>query len=223
VETIDLWYLHIPDAKVPIEDTVGAMAELVREGKVRFLGISNVTPDHVRRAHGAHPISAVQDDYSLAVREPEAELLPLMRELGIGFVPFSPLGRGLLTGMVRSTAEMFDGDYRRALSTFAEGNLDHNLALVGKLEELARSLDATPAQVALAWVLAQGDDVVPIPGTARRKRLEENVAAAEIRLGPAELRLLDETFPPGAFAGYNNWGGEALAEVTAARRAAAER
>src|SRR5262249_43604708 len=148
------WYLHLPDPQVPIEETVGAMAELAREGKVRFLGISNVSPEHVRRAHSVHPISAVQNDYSLAVREPEAELLPLLRELRIGLVAFSPLARGLLTGTLRSTHGMFEGDFRRVLSTFAEENLSHNLRLVATLEEVARDLDATPAQVALAWVLA---------------------------------------------------------------------
>ncbi len=220
VDWIDLYYLHCPDPNVPIEETIGAMAELVVAGKVRYLGISNATPEHVRRADKVHPLTAVQNDYSLAVRDPEPELLPCLREFGIGLVPFSPLARGLLTGTVRSTEEMFDGDFRRHLTRFADGNLEPNLRLVGQLAEIASGYDATAAQLAIAWVLAQGRDVVPIPGTARREKLEANVAAAQLDLTLADLALLDELFAPGAFAGSNNWTPEESVAANAARRSA---
>jgi aryl-alcohol dehydrogenase-like predicted oxidoreductase len=217
---IDLYFLHCPDPNVPIEETVGAMGELVQAGKVSYLGISNATSEHVRRAHATHPLSAVQDDYSLAVREPEHELLPCLRELGIGFVAFSPLARGLLTGTVHAVEEMFGGDFRRHLTTFADGNLERNLGLVERLAEIGRQYDATAAQLAIAWVLAQGRDVVPIPGTARREKLEANAAAAQLRITAADLALLDELFAPGALAGSNNWTREESAAANAARRSA---
>jgi len=205
IERIDLYFLHCPDPNVPVEETVGAMGELVLAGKVRCIGISNATPEHVRRAHAAHPLTAVQNDYSLAVREPERELLPCLRELGIGFVAFSPLARGLLSGTVRSVDEMFAGDFRRHLSTFADGNLEHNLELIERLGALAAGYGVSAAQLALAWVLAQGADVVPIPGTARRAKLEQNAAAADVRISPADLEQLDELFASGALAGSNTW------------------
>jgi aryl-alcohol dehydrogenase-like predicted oxidoreductase len=196
------------------------MGELVTAGRVRYIGISNATPEHVRRAHATHPLSAVQNDFSLAVREPEQALLPCLRELGIGLVAFSPLARGLLSGSVRSVEEMFDGDFRRHLSTFAEGNLERNLRLIAQLGEIAIRYGATSAQLALAWVLAQGADVVPIPGTARRAKLEENVAAAALRISTADLLLLDTLFAPGAVAGRNNWTRDENVAATAARSAA---
>jgi aryl-alcohol dehydrogenase-like predicted oxidoreductase len=220
IDHIDLYYLHCPDPNVPVEETVGAMGALVAAGKVRHIGISNATPDHVRRAHAAHPLSAVQNDYSLAVRDPEGELLPCLRELGIGFVPFSPLARGLLSGAVRSVDEMYEGDFRRHLSTFADGNLEQNLQLIGKLEEIADGHGVSAAQLALAWVLAQGPDVVPIPGTARRAKLEANAAATQVRLDAADLSLLDELFAPGAVAGRNNWTREESAAASATRQSA---
>ena len=219
---IDLYFLHCPDPNVPIEETVGAMGELVTSGKVRYIGISNASPEHVRRAHAAHPLSAVENDYSLAVREPEHELLPCLRELGIGLVAFSPLARGLLTGTVRSVDEMFAGDFRRHLSSFADGNLDRNLGLIERLAEIAAGYGITAAQLALAWVLAQGGDVVPIPGTARRSNLEANVAAAAVRLGASDRSALDELFAPGALAGSNAWTRDESAAANAARRSALE-
>jgi aryl-alcohol dehydrogenase-like predicted oxidoreductase len=223
VETIDLWFLHAPDPAVPIEESVGAMGALAAEGKVRFVGISNVGVAEIRAAHRAHPLSAVQNDYSLAVRRDEADVLPLVRGLGIGYVPFSPLGRGLLTGTVRSTDGLFAGDFRRTLSSVREGNLERNLALVDVLAGVAREAGATPAQVALAWVLSRGEDVVPIPGTARRARIEENAAATELALTAEQLALLDETFRPGALAGANAWVGDELATANAVRQAATGR
>ena len=220
IDVIDLWYSHWPDPAVPIEETIGAMGELVRAGKVRYLGISNVTAEQARRAHAEFPISAIQNDYSLAVRADEAELIPTARELGIGYVPFSPLGRGLLTGTVTSTDELFEGDFRRTLSTFQEGNLARNLALVEVLAGVAREHGASNAQIALAWVLSRGDDVVPIPGTAKLQRIEENAAAADVRLTSEQLDLLDRTFYPGALAGKNNWAGDELAMANAARQRA---
>jgi aryl-alcohol dehydrogenase-like predicted oxidoreductase len=220
IEQIDLYYLHCPDPNVPIEETVGAMGELVSAGKVRCIGISNATPDHVRRAHAAHPLTAVQNDFSLAVREPERELIPCLRELGVGLVAFSPLARGLLSGTVRSVGEMFEGDFRRHLSTFGDGNLERNLELIERLGELAAGYGATAAQLALAWVLAQGPDVVPIPGTARRAKLEANVAAAELRINADDLATIDALFAPGAVAGSNTWTREENVAANAARAAA---
>lgn len=218
IDVIDLWYIHWPDPAIPIEETIGAMGDLVRAGKVRYVGISNVTAEQVRRAHAEFPISAIQNDFSLAVRADEAEVIPAARELGIGYVPFSPLGRGLLTGTVHSKEELFEGDFRRELSTFQEGNLERNLALVEVLAGVARELGATNAQIALAWVLARGQDVVPIPGTAKLHRIEENAAAADLTLSSRQVELLDRTFFPGALAGTNNWSRDEMAMANAARQ-----
>jgi aryl-alcohol dehydrogenase-like predicted oxidoreductase len=203
VETIDLYYQHRVDPGVPIEETVGAMAELVEAGKVRYLGLSEASAETIRRAHAVHPITALQSEYSLWSRDLEAEILPTLRELGIGLVAYSPLGRGFLTGAIRSRDDLAaEGDFRLVAAPRFEGeNLERNLALVARLEELAAARGATPAQVALAWVLSRGDDVVPIPGTKRVEYLEQNVAAAEVELTPEELAGLDAAFPPGAAAG----------------------
>jgi aryl-alcohol dehydrogenase-like predicted oxidoreductase len=196
IDHIDLYYQHRVDPATPIEETVGAMAELVAAGKVRFLGLSEAAPETIRRAHAVHPISAVQTEYSLFARDPEAEILPALRELGIGFVPYSPLGRGFLTGAFRSLDELDGGDFRRSQPRFQGENLDANLAIVERVRAVAASRGVTPAQVALAWVHAQGEDVVPIPGTKRRRNLEENVAAVDVDLGAEEIVLLEE--PGGA-------------------------
>jgi aryl-alcohol dehydrogenase-like predicted oxidoreductase len=190
VDHIDLYYQHRVDPDTPIEETVGAMAELVAAGKVRFLGLSEASPQTIRRAHGMHPISALQTEYSLFAREPEAEILPTVRELGIGFVAYSPLGRGFLTGAVRSLDQLDENDFRRSQPRFQAENLDANLAIVALVEALAAEKGVTPAQLALAWVHAQGEDIVPIPGTKRRRYLEENVAALEIELSDEELARL---------------------------------
>jgi aryl-alcohol dehydrogenase-like predicted oxidoreductase len=200
-DTIDLYYQHRVDPAVPIEETVGAMAELVRAGKVRFLGLSEACAATIRRAHAVHPISALQTEYSLWTRDPEAEVLPAVRALGIGFVAYSPLGRGFLSGRIRSADDLAPGDWRRMNPRFQGENLAHNLALVGRVEALAREKGITAAQLALAWLLSRGKDVVPIPGTRRRARLEENVAAASVALTPADLARLDEAAPPGAASG----------------------
>jgi aryl-alcohol dehydrogenase-like predicted oxidoreductase len=200
VETIDLYYQHRVDPQVEIEETVGTMAELVREGKVRFLGLSEAGTATIRRAHAVHPISALQTELSLWTRDVEAEILPTLRELGIGFVAYSPLGRGFLTGQVR-TEELDESDYRRVSPRFAQENRRRNEALVAQLAAIAADLDAQPAQVALAWVLARGDDVVPIPGTKRRRWLEQNAAASDLELSDDVLTRLSEAFPPGAAAG----------------------
>jgi aryl-alcohol dehydrogenase-like predicted oxidoreductase len=191
VDHIDLYYLHRVDPRTPIEDTVGAMADLVREGKVRFLGLSAVSPATLRRAHAVHPISALQTEYSVWAREPEAEILPTARELGVGFVPYSPLGRGFLTGSIKSADALAPGDFRRSQPRLQGQNLDRNLEIVRVIEEIAWDRDATPAQVALAWVHAQGDGVVPIPGTKRRAYLDQNVAALDVRLTADDLARLD--------------------------------
>jgi aryl-alcohol dehydrogenase-like predicted oxidoreductase len=201
VETIDLYYQHRVDVETPIEETVGAMAELVREGKVRFLGLSEAAPDTIRRAHAVHPISALQTEYSLWSREPEAEILPTVRELGIGFVAYAPLGRGFLTGRIRSVNELDEKDFRRRGPRFQEENLQHNLELVEQVEAIAQEKGVKASQIALAWVIARGDDIVPIPGTKRRSYLEQNAAAAEIELTPDELERLEQVFPAGAAAG----------------------
>ena len=201
VETIDLYYQHRVDQATPIEETVGAMAELVQEGKVRHLGLSEAAPGTIRRGHAVHPISALQTEYSLWSRDPEAEILPTVRELGIGFVAYAPLGRGFLTGAIRSVDELDERDFRRRGPRFQEENLQHNLELVSVVEALAAEKGAKPSQIALAWVLSRGDDIVPIPGTKRRSYLEENAAAAAIELTPAELDQLERTFPAGAAAG----------------------
>jgi len=191
-EHIDLYYQHRVDPDTPIEETVGAMGELVAEGKVRFLGLSEAAPETIRRAHAVHPISALQTEYSLFAREPEVEILPTVRELGIGFVPYSPLGRGFLTGALRSLDGLEENDFRRSQPRFQGANLDANLAIVAVLEALAAAKGVTPAQLALAWVHALGEDVVPIPGTKRRRYLEDNLAAVEVELGAEELEQLAE-------------------------------
>src|SRR5438874_6247324 len=201
VDHIDLYYQHRVDPSVPIEETVGAMAQLVRGGKVRYLGLSEAAPATIRRAHAAHPISALQTEYSLWTRDPEEEILPTCRELGIGFVAYSPLGRGFLTGRFRKYEDLPVDDYRRNSPRFQGDNFQKNLDLVQRVEELAREKNCTPSQLALAWVLAQGEDIVPIPGTKHRKYLEENVGALDVQLTPEDLRRLDEIFPHGAAAG----------------------
>jgi aryl-alcohol dehydrogenase-like predicted oxidoreductase len=201
VDVIDLYYQHRVDKNVPIEDTVGAMAELVSEGKVRYIGLSEASPRTIRRAHKVHPISALQSEYSLWEREPEEEILPTLRELGIGFVPYSPLGRGFLTGQFKKFDDLAQDDYRRFSPRFQGENFQKNLDLVAKISEIAAEKNATPAQLALAWVLAQGDDIAPIPGTKRRKYLEQNLAAAEIKLTKQDLARINEVAPHGAAAG----------------------
>ncbi len=201
VETIDLYYQHRVDLATPIEETVGAMAELVQEGKVRYLGLSEAAPDTIRRAHAVHPISALQNEYSLWTRDPEPEALPTVRELGIGFVAYSPIGRGFLSGRIKSTDDLDEKDFRRRGPRFQEENLRKNLALVEEVEALAGEKGVTPTQLALAWVLSRGDDIVPIPGTKRRSYLEENAAAVDVELTPAEIERLVRAFPAGAAAG----------------------
>ncbi len=202
VETIDLYYQHRVDPETPIEETVGAMAELVEAGKVRYLGLSEASAETIRRAHAVHPISALQSEYSLWTRDVEGTILPTLRELGIGLVAYSPLGRGFLTGAIRSQADLPEQDFRRvAAPRFSEENLAHNLELVEHVEALAAGKGVTAGQLALAWVLARGDDVVPIPGTKRVAYLEQNVASADIELTVEELTALDVAFPVGAAAG----------------------
>jgi aryl-alcohol dehydrogenase-like predicted oxidoreductase len=198
---IDLYYQHRVDRTVPIEETVGAMAELVQAGKVRHLGLSEASPATIRRAAREHPIAALQTEYSLWTRDPEDEVLPVCRQLGIGFVAYSPLGRGFLTGRFRSLDDLPADDYRRHSPRFQGENFQKNLDLVRRVEEIARRKKATPSQLALAWVLAQGDDVVPIPGTKHRKYLEENIRALEVELTPADLEEIDEVAPLGVAAG----------------------
>ena len=198
---IDLYYQHRVDPDTPIEETVGAMAELVEAGKVRYLGLSEASPETIRRAHGVHPITALQSEYSLWTRDPEAEVLTTLRELGIGFVAYSPLGRGFLSGRFRSPDDLPEDDFRRENPRFQGKNFNRNLELVERVEELAAEKDVTPGQLALAWVLAQGDDIVPIPGTTHVEHLEENVAALEIELTDDDLRELESVFPMGAAAG----------------------
>lgn len=202
VETIDLYYQHRVDPNTPIEDTVGAMAQLVQAGKVRYLGLSEAASNTIRRAHAVHPISALQTEYSLWSREPEAEILPTCRELGIGFVPYSPLGRGFLTGKIKSLDRLSEGDYRaKRYPRFQGDNFQQNLDLVDRIEQMAASKGITAGQLALAWVLAQGEDIVPIPGTKRRTYLEENIAAAAVTLTPAELDELGKALPLGVAVG----------------------
>jgi len=202
---IDLYYQHRPDVTVPIEETVGAMAELVEAGKVRHLGLSEASVDTIRRAAAVHPIAALQTEWSIFSRDIEDEIVPLCRELGIGVVPYSPLGRGLLTGAVSSLAELADDDFRRTQPRFQGENLDHNLALVAVVREIAAAHGVTPGQVALAWLAAQGDDVVPIPGTKRRTYLEENVGALDVTLTPDDLARLDDLRPAGTRYAQANW------------------
>jgi aryl-alcohol dehydrogenase-like predicted oxidoreductase len=200
-DVIDLYYLHRVDPVTPIEDSVGAMSELVQEGKVRFIGLSEASAATIRRAHAVHPICAVQSEYSLWFREPEAKVLPLCRELGIGFVPFSPLGRGFLAGNITDVDRLPADDLRRRVPRFMGDHLGKNVALVTSLGRIAERKRCTPAQLSLAWLLARGDDIVPIPGTKRRTYLEENAAAAQIALDPAEVEELDTLFTPEAVSG----------------------
>jgi aryl-alcohol dehydrogenase-like predicted oxidoreductase len=201
IETIDLYYQHRVDRKTPIEETVGAMARLVEEGKVRFLGLSEAAPATIERANKIHPITALQTEYSLWSRDPEPEILPTCRRLGIAFVAYSPLGRGFLTGAFKSPSDFEKGDYRLSSPRFQGENFAHNLELVEKVKKLAAENGITPSQLALAWVLAQGEDIVPIPGTKRRKYIEENAAAAELSLAPGLIEELQKIFPPDATAG----------------------
>jgi aryl-alcohol dehydrogenase-like predicted oxidoreductase len=200
-ERIDLYYQHRVDPDTPIEETVGAMAELVQEGKVRFLGLSEAGPKTLRRAYSVHPITALQSEYSLWTRDPEGEILATCRELGIGFIAYSPLGRGFLTGNIKRFEDLSPDDYRRNSPRFQGENFQCNLDLLRHIEDLARKKGCRPAQLALAWVLAQGEDIVPIPGTKHRKYLEENVAAPEIELTAAELKTIDKVAPKGVAAG----------------------
>ena len=201
VDYIDLYYLHRVDPKTPIEETVGAMADLVDEGKVRYLGLSEAAPKTIRRAHAVHPISALQSEYSLWTRDPEGEILSTVRELGIGFVAFSPLGRGLFTGTIRSPDEFDADDFRRSLPRFQADNFPRNQELVERVRAIAMEKRVTPGQLALAWLLRQGDDIVPIPGTKRREFLEENVRAVEVHLTRSDLERIDAAIPKGAAAG----------------------
>ncbi len=213
VDCIDLYYQHRVDPKVPIEETVGAMAQLIREGKVRYLGLSEAGPETIRRAHAVHPITALQSEYSLWSREPENDGVFLtVRKLGIGFVAYSPLGRGFLTGQIRSPEDLAPDDWRRTYPRFQGENFKKNLELVERLNEVAKAKNATPAQIALAWLLSSGDDIVPIPGTKRRARLEENAAAVAIKLSPEERAHLDVVFRPGAAAGAS-YGPAAAARI----------
>ena len=199
--TIDLYYQHRVDPQVPIEETVGAMADLVADGKVRYLGLSEAAPETIRRAHAVHPIVALQTEYSLWTRDAEEVILPLCRELGISFVAYSPLGRGFLTGRFRSSDDLPEDDNRRKHPRFTDENFESNRRLVDAVEAIAARKNKTPAQIALAWVLTRGDDVIPIPGTKRRSYLEDNVGAIDVQLTEEELGELDGAFPPGAAAG----------------------
>ncbi|MDQ1625566.1 MAG: hypothetical protein QOJ49_1064, partial [Actinomycetota bacterium] len=193
---IDLYYQHRVDPETPIEDTIGTLADLVAAGKIRHIGLSEAWVDNIRRAHAVHPITALQSEYSLWTRDPEEEVLPVLRELGIGFVAYSPLGRGFLTGQIRSLDDIQDGDFRKTNPRFEGENFDHNLRVADEVRQIADEVGATPAQVALAWLLAQGDDIVPIPGTKRVSRLEENAAADGIELTPEQLEKLTKITPP---------------------------
>jgi aryl-alcohol dehydrogenase-like predicted oxidoreductase len=201
IDVIDLYYQHRVDPNVPIEDTVGAMAELVQAGKVRHLGLSEAGPATIRRAHATHPITALQTEYSLWSRDLETEILPLLRELGIGLVPYSPLGRGFLTGAFNATDDLAGDDYRKHGPRFSDENFAHNRALVKIIEDVAAAKNATAAQIALAWVLAQGPDVAPIPGTKRRQYLEQNIGALDVDLSSQDIAALSAAFEPGAAAG----------------------
>jgi aryl-alcohol dehydrogenase-like predicted oxidoreductase len=201
VETVDLYYLHRVDPKVPIEETVGAMAELVKEGKARYLGLSEVSPATLERAHKTHPITALQSEYSLWTRDPEREVLPACRRLGVGFVPFSPLGRGFLTGAIARPEDLKEDDNRHNHPRFQGENFTRNLRLANDVKALAAKKGILPSQLALAWVLAQGDDIVPIPGTKRRKYLEENAGAVDVTFSIDELAVINALFPPDAAAG----------------------
>jgi aryl-alcohol dehydrogenase-like predicted oxidoreductase len=201
VDTIDLYYQHRVDPNTPIEETVGALAELVREGKVRYIGLSEASAETIRRAHKVHPIAALQTEYSLWTRDPEDDILPTTRELGIAFVAYSPLGRGFLTGQIKRFEDFAQDDFRRVSPRFQEENFQKNLDLVARVESIANEKHCTPGQLALAWLLAQGDDIIPIPGTKRRKYLEENFGALNVKLSPSDLRRIEEIAPHGAAAG----------------------
>ncbi|MDB5085667.1 MAG: Auxin-induced protein [Bacilli bacterium] len=201
VDTIDLYYQHRVDPNVPIEETIGAMADLVRAGKVRFIGLSEAAPATIRRAHTVHPISALQTEYSLWSRDVEDEILPTCRELGIGFVPYSPLGRGFLTGQIKKFEDLAEDDYRRFSPRFQGENFNKNLELVDRIEQMAKEKNCSPSQLALAWLLAQGDDIVPIPGTKRRKYLEENIGAISVKLTAEDLEQINRIAPQGVAAG----------------------
>jgi aryl-alcohol dehydrogenase-like predicted oxidoreductase len=201
VETIDLYYQHRVDADTPIEETVGAMADLVAQGKVRYLGLSEAAPATIRRAVAVHTITALQTEYSLWTRDVEKEILATCRSLGVGFVAYSPIGRGFLAARFKTPGDFGEGDYRINHPRFQAENFAHNLALVGHIETLAKEKECTPAQIAIAWVIAQGDDIVPIPGTKRRSYLEENIAACDITLSAEDLRRLNDALPPGATSG----------------------
>lgn len=212
LDVIDLYYQHRVDPQIPIEETVGAMSELVRAGKIRFAGLSEAAPATIRRAAKVHPITALQTEYSLWTRDVEAEILPLCRELGIGFVSYSPLGRGFLTAKIKQLDGLAANDWRRFGPRFQGENFTRNLELLDRIEKLARLKQCAPAQLALAWVLARGDDIVPIPGTKRRSYLEENVAALAVELTPSDITELDRAVPPGAAAGtrYPEWSMKAV-------------
>jgi aryl-alcohol dehydrogenase-like predicted oxidoreductase len=201
VETIDLYYQHRVDPDTPIEETVGAMADLVRAGKVRYLGLSEASPATIRRAHAVHPIAALQTEYSLWTRDPEDEVLPTTRELGIAFIAYSPLGRGFLTGQIKRFEDLAEDDYRRFSPRFQGENFRKNLDLVARVELLAREKNCTPSQLALAWLLAQGNDIIPIPGTKRTKYLEENAGALDVKLTAEDLKRIEEVAPKGAASG----------------------
>jgi aryl-alcohol dehydrogenase-like predicted oxidoreductase len=201
VDVIDLYSQHRVDPKVPIEDTVGAMARLIEQGKVRYLGLSEAAPATIKRAHAVHPLSAVQSEYSLLYRNPAEETLPTCRQLGITYVAYSPLGRGFLTGRIQDQSDLAADDRRRQHPRFQDKNFEHNLALIHRIEAIAKEKGVTPGQLALAWVLAQGTDILPIPGTKRRAYLEENLGALSIQLSPSDLQRIDEAMPAGAAAG----------------------
>jgi aryl-alcohol dehydrogenase-like predicted oxidoreductase len=212
VETIDLYYQHRVDPDTPIEETVGAMADLIREGKVRYIGLSEAAPQTIRRAHATHPITALQTEFSLWTRDPEREILPTTRALGIGFVAYSPLGRGFLTGRFKKYEDLPHDDYRRNHPRFQGENFERNLDLVRVVEQIAGEKRVTASQIGLAWLLAQGEDIVPIPGTKRRKYLEENLGALDVALSNEDLRRIEEAFPHGAASG-ERYPAQALAAV----------
>lgn len=212
VDVIDLYYQHRVDSETPIDDTVGAMADLVREGKVRFLGLSEAGAETIRRAHAVHPITALQTEYSLWTRDPEEEILPVLRELGIGFVPYSPLGRGFLTGQIKSANDLPENDWRRNNPRFEGENLQRNLKLVEEIRNIAAEKHCEPSHLALAWVLAQGEDIVPIPGTKHTRYLEENVGATDVTLSPTDIERIGRAVPHGSASGtrYTEAGMRAL-------------